>query len=264
MGFVIKKIISILFYVFGITKLMEKRLDRKYNDQYMRIINYHNTTKQYSKQFERQLQWYQKKFVNVSYEEFELFMSGDQYNTEKPGIILTFDDGYKENYEVAYPLLEKYGFTGYFMCSSDLVGADGYMTINEIQKMVKKGHVIGNHTATHHRMLEEDSYDTLKHEIIDSKTKLEGMIKKKVEIFCWCGGEEEHYTKKAFDVVQNVGYKYSFMTNSEPVTQFTDKLHIQRTNIEDNWPLYLVKFQLCGFMDMRFKKKRERVNKKLS
>jgi hypothetical protein len=40
-------------------------------------------------------------------------------------------------------------------------------------------------------------------------------------------------------------------------------MHIQRINVEDNWPIYLVKLQVCGFMDKRFEAKRNRVDSKL-
>jgi hypothetical protein len=52
------------------------------------------------------------------------------------------------------------------------------------------------------------------------------------------------------------------MTNSYPVLRDVDPFHIQRINIEDGWPISLVKLQICGFMDKRFGNKRKRVNQK--
>ena len=77
--------------------------------------------------------------------------------------------------------------------------------------------------------------------------------------FCWCGGEEDTYTKEAAELIR-AHYAYAFMTNSDLIRPDTDPYHLQRTNIEARWPLSLVKFQLCGIMDNRYLPKRNRVN----
>lgn len=264
MGFKIKMIIAWIFDLLGISEILLDKLCQKYDNQYIRIVNYHDTSKAFAYNFEKQLKWYTDFFSNISYEEFNAFMSGKKMEKKRPGLMITFDDGYKGNYDVAFPLLEKYGFTGYFMCSSDLVNTDGYMTYKNLSEIVEKGHVIGDHTATHHRMLETDSEELLKYEIMNSKKNLELGSRSKVDIFCWCGGEEEHYTRRAQEMINRSGYKYGFMTNSEPITHETNLMQLQRTNIEDSWTISLVKLQICGFMDKRFEKKRNRVNKKLS
>ena len=82
-----------------------------------------------------------------------------------------------------------------------------------------------------------------------------------VEIFCWCGGEENTYTSEAQKMIKDAGYCYGFMTNSLPVFMDTEKFQIQRSNVEDTWGISLLKFQISGFMDYRFKAKRQRVNK---
>ena len=62
-------------------------------------------------------------------------------------------------------------------------------------------------------------------------------------------------------MIKKAGYKYGFMTNSYPLTSDPDRYHIQRINVEDDWPVYLLKFQISGIMDWKFKRKRMRVNK---
>ena len=262
-GFKIKKKLSKIFEIFGITKFYEYKLRCKYGSNYIRVVNYHDTCRENSLNFERQIEWYKKRYTNVSYDEFKRFLLGEINLFGKPGIMLTFDDGLKGNYDYAYPILKKHGFTGYFMCSSDLVETEGYMTFEQLSELVKQGHIIGDHTATHHRMLETDTAETLEKEIITSREDLSKGCGCEIDIFCWCGGEEEHYTKKAQQEIIKAGYSYTFLTNSEPVTKDTNPLAIQRINIEDSWPISLVRFQLCGFMDAHFKKKRLRVYRKL-
>ena len=71
-------------------------------------------------------------------------------------VILTFDDGYENNYSVAYPMLKKYGFRGNFYIVGKDVGQvkkqDGekkYMTFSQIKEMYLQGMEIGSHSMSH-------------------------------------------------------------------------------------------------------------------
>lgn len=258
--FVMKNILAGICNISGLSDSGLRRLDKKYRNDYIRIINYHDVAEQNAPNFEKHLDWYQKRFENVDYIKLKKFLCGEYHFKSKPGLAITFDDGFEDNYRTALPLLSKYKFTGWFFVSAGLVGKKNYMSVQQIKKLIRKKHVIGDHTATHHRMTESDSDSVLKKEIYDSKLDLETMLNTSIEIFCWCGGEEEHYTKQAADWIRKSGYRYAMMTNSEPVFHHSNSFQLQRTNINSSWNLSLVKFQLSGFMDERFKEKRERVN----
>lgn len=257
-GFKVKKIIAWIMNLFLISDLLIAIERRRYHAQYIRIINYHDTR---NDRIAKQIRWLKKHYNNVTYDEFKTFMSGKPLAGSKPGIMLTFDDGLEGNYWTAMRTLKEEKMTGYFMISSDLIGGKGYMSKEQIKELIEHGHVVGCHTATHHRMDKSDSESTLEYEITESKEKLEKMFDIPVDIFCWCGGEEHTYTAEAEKVIEQSGYKYGFMTNSFPVTRETDRFHIQRINVEDLWTIGLMKFQICGLMDKKFQKKRERVNK---
>lgn len=260
MGFQLKMVIAYLFQFFHITDILLFLEHKKYKNQYIRIVNYHDSTETGIVNFEKQLLWFQKHYHNVDMEEFENFLSQGILQKSTPGIMLTFDDGLSGNYEYAKAVLEEFKMTGYFMVSADLVGTEGYMGAGQLRELLKNRHVIGCHTSTHHRMALSDSSETLEYEIVQAKKKLEQLLETEVSIFCWCGGEEHTYTQAAERMIEKAGFLYGFMTNSEPVIRETDPYHIQRINVEENWPIALVKLQICGFMDYRFRKKRKRVN----
>jgi len=67
----------------------------------------------------------------------------------KRSVILTFDDGYDDSYEYAFPLLQQYGMTGTFYIVTDFVGRPGYLTWEQIQEMDAAGMQIAAHSATH-------------------------------------------------------------------------------------------------------------------
>ena len=119
MSFKIKMIIAYLFDFLGISAFWLKKLNEKYKNQYIRIVNYHETPFQDADNFEKQIVWYKAHFDNVDYAQFEAFLSTGSLPGAKPGIMISFDDGFEDNYSVAKGILEKYGMTGYFMVSSD-------------------------------------------------------------------------------------------------------------------------------------------------
>ena len=165
MSFKIKKIIAFILNFLGILNLLIWYQKKKYQGNYIRLINYHNTDKMSPRTFHKQLKWFTEYFQNVDYQEFERFLSSETKGIGKPGIMLTFDDGLEGNYLYGRDLLNKEGFTGYFMVSSDLIGKEDYMNKEQIKELLSEGHVIGCHTATHHRMNENDSNEVLEHEI---------------------------------------------------------------------------------------------------
>jgi peptidoglycan/xylan/chitin deacetylase (PgdA/CDA1 family) len=66
-------------------------------------------------------------------------------------VILTFDDGYTDNYTYAYPLLRKYAMVGHFFIISDFANQarPGYMTWPQIEEMASGGQRIGSHSRDH-------------------------------------------------------------------------------------------------------------------
>lgn len=64
-------------------------------------------------------------------------------------VVLTFDDGYDDNYEFAFPLLQQYKMVGTFFIVTEFVGRPGYLTWEQIQEMDAAGMSIEAHSATH-------------------------------------------------------------------------------------------------------------------
>lgn len=257
----IKNYIAIILEKLGIIKLL---FNRQYKDNYnkVRIINYHRTPDNELHTFKEQLSYFDKTFRILNYDELKLFIDG-KLTLNKPGLFITFDDGLKNNYTNAFKLLKEYGMKAMFFVSAGKIGTDEYMNEDEIKDLLVNGYSIGCHTYSHHRMNINDTNDLLTYEIIESKSVIEEYCKVNIDSFCWCGGEEDTYTKSAEKLIEN-NYQYAFLTNNKLVYPNENSYRLQRTNIEARWPLTLVKFQLCGIMDSLYKNKREKVNDKLN
>ena len=267
-SFNLKCRIAKLLDIFGVNKFMLYHLNKKHGNNYVRVVNYHHCNEIDKEQFIRQINWYNEHFYICSMEDLESFLAGKKQFTNKPALLLTFDDGFLDNYTVAHQVLSEMNLSAVYMVSAGLVGKKipgddleaEYIGMDQLKKMISQKASIGCHTFTHHRMKIDDTEKTLIYEIVEAKQELERMLEIPVTIFCWCGGEENTYTKAASDVIRSAGFKYSFMTNSAPIETGCDRFQLDRSNIEAGWPLSLVRFQLSGFIDKRLAPKRARVH----
>ena len=276
-----KKILANIFYYTGISYILF-RFQLLFID--FRSINYHCTPESEMNQFELHLKFFKKYFSNTSKKDLYNYFYNNKKIKKIPGIIITFDDGLRSNFDFALNLLNKYNFTGWFfipvgfILNPSLIFAknnlitikqdykDGRFGMNLLEiNELKKNHVIGSHTYTHHRMNESDTDEILNFEITNSKLSLERLLENySVESFCWVGGEPHTYTKKAFEEIKKSNYKYVFATITEPITKNTTPFIIHRTNIETNNSIPLVMFQLSGFMDLFHLFRRIKIEKKLT
>lgn len=64
-------------------------------------------------------------------------------------LAITFDDGIEAHYDIAMPILEKYGIKGTFFITINRVGTPGRLSWKQIKEMRQRGMEIGNHTMTH-------------------------------------------------------------------------------------------------------------------
>jgi len=188
---------------------------------------------------------------------------------------------------VASPLLEKYGFLGWFFIPARFIDvpsqaqvkfakdhqiepvptpdADGRIALTREQvRELAQRHIVGLHSANHVRLADSLDDEQLDEEIFRAKLRLEEIIGRPVEAFCWVGGEEWSYGRKAAEQIVKSGFSLSFMSNSAVIRPGVDPFQLQRTNIEADWDLSVVRFQLSGMLDVMYWPKRRRINRKTS
>lgn len=64
-------------------------------------------------------------------------------------VIITFDDGELNNFEIALPILNKYGYKAYFFIIVGRVGRNGYMNWDQIKQLSQQGMIVGSHGLSH-------------------------------------------------------------------------------------------------------------------
>jgi len=89
----------------------------------------------------------------------------------RKAIVITFDDGYADNYHTALPLLLKYGFKATFFISVAYLGEIGMMGGTELKELLRSGMEIGSHGMVHD-LLAGVSESDLSRELKESKRSL--------------------------------------------------------------------------------------------
>lgn len=128
-------------------------------------------------------------------------------------VVLTFDDGYENFREYAWPILQRYGFPATVYLVSSLLGRSAswldkdmsdarLMDAATIRSLRAEGVHFGSHTLTHCRLSKLDENDQ-RAEIFESKAELEDILGESVTDFCYPYG---NYDIRSRDLVAEAGY----------------------------------------------------------
>ena len=90
-------------------------------------------------------------------------------------VVITFDDGYADNYENGFKLLKEYGMCGTWFAVSQKIGAPNRLNAKQLREIAASGMEIGAHTRTHAR-LPELGRKEIEAEVAGSKKDLEDLL----------------------------------------------------------------------------------------
>jgi peptidoglycan/xylan/chitin deacetylase (PgdA/CDA1 family) len=248
-------------------------------------VNYHQTLLSNSRRLESHFRWYSQEFENVGQSELFAFVDRGEWRHGRPGIIVTFDDGFRSNFEVAAPLLERFGLTGWFMVPSgfldcppalqrefaafhalpgafrEVPAADGRvaMTWSEVQDLAARGHVIGCHTMTHRRLGPGIGGETLNDETAVAAARISRFVGRDVSSFAWVGGEPESYSESSIRAVLRAGFRFSLHSCGGTTHATVSAGNVFRNNVEDRWPVALAQMQLSSLNSLLTLRSRRRI-----
>ena len=87
-------------------------------------------------------------------------------------MLITFDDGHLNNYTTAFPIMQKYGFTGILYVVGNYIGIDDYLSADQIKEMAAAGWEVGSHSMSHSDLTALEP-QRQRAEVVDSKDFLE-------------------------------------------------------------------------------------------
>ncbi len=144
-------------------------------------------------------------------------------------IVLTFDDGYFDFYQNAYPVLKRYDLKATSFVITDFVGRKGYLTWGAIQEMVASGLVtFGSHTLDHPD-LARISVALAAREIKESKRLLEDHLGTHVTLFAYPAGQ---YNLAVMKLVEETGYVAAVSTRYGNTHTRDDLFRLKRIRID--------------------------------
>ncbi|GAB4251727.1 MAG: hypothetical protein Kow0079_05920 [Vicingaceae bacterium] len=204
----------------------------------------------FKEQFEKQLQY-------LKYNGYEAitFNQLQQFNPQtdlSKKIILTFDDGYIDNYEIALPLLEKYGFNAVLFLVTRLKTntwgvKDGepeipMMNDEQLKALIDYGIEIGGHTQ-HHMPINEIPENKALEEVTGCKNDIKERFGIDPISFAYpFGGIHQ----KAKEIVKNAGFKFGIATNTGPLNIWDDLMQIRRIDIGPRTSMGSFKHKVSG------------------
>lgn len=159
-------------------------------------------------------------------------------------IVITFDDGYQDNYDFAYPIMKKYGYTGTIFVVSQAIGKTNFYDVQkklqpenkimawpEIKELDQAGFVIGAHTVDHPH-LARVAPEVAKYQIEESKRALEYGLKKPVEVFAYPYGS---YNDQVAEITKAAGYRAAVTTELGLAKPTSNPFQIHRIRVTGHY-----------------------------
>ena len=150
------------------------------------------------KRFAKQMAFLKKQGF-IFYTASELIEHFREHGSFPPdGLAITFDDGWKDNYENAFPILRELGIKATIFLIPSIIGqvstkalSEGesgraHLSLEEIREMSEHGIEFGSHTLNH-KLLHRIPLDEVKFEIEESKRQIEALLGKPCKVFAYPG-----------------------------------------------------------------------------
>jgi len=154
----------------------------------------------------------------------------------KKSLMITIDDGYRSAYDVAYPILKRYGFTATLFIYTDYVGvSDKAITWDQLKELNADRFQIGSHTISHSDLTmkkegesEEDYLARIMEELIDSKQIIDMKLAQDTVAIAFPFGR---YDESILSLAEQAGYKLGFSVEGGGNPFFSDVLCLRRAQI---------------------------------
>lgn len=215
---------AIIYFLFSFFILFFAVLCIRYNDTGVPVLCYHQVyddSTDYigvtTKKFEAQMSYLKEAgYTTITLDDLYNHYTNDTPLPKKP-IVITFDDGYEDNYLYAYPILKKNKQKAtIFLVTESMdkyIGTSQRLFWDEIRTMKKEGLIdFQSHTANHVNLLELSNDKTaIMKELKDSRNKIEQETGKKADYIAYPTGI---YNKKVSSYCRQAGYKMGFTINT--------------------------------------------------
>ncbi|WP_158618731.1 polysaccharide deacetylase family protein [Methylomusa anaerophila] len=174
------------------------------------------------KLFKEQMQFlYKNQYTPISLDQLYSYLNGGRDLPAKP-VVITFDDGYRDTYEIAYPVLKQYGFISVLFIPASEIGQR--LSAAELAEMKAAGMEIASHSYTHRDLSTLSRQEQLA-EIVKSKEVLDRLLSQDTRHFCY---PYSGYDPATLEILKEKGFKLAVTTTPGWARPGDDFLLIKR------------------------------------
>lgn len=181
------------------------------------------------KKFEQQLRYLREEgYESITLNDLALHVTVGKPLPPKP-IILTFDDGYRNAYTNAFPLLKKYSFVGTFFLISEPIDANdpNFVSWAEVEEMHAAGMKFEPHSYNHPDMRNR-GYDFVVFQILAPKEAIEARTKETCRFFAYPTGR---YDQFVIDVLRSANFWGGVLTQQGATHTAEDLFTLRRVRV---------------------------------
>lgn len=177
------------------------------------VLNYHQVNdKNFSPltfqvdHFRKQMDYLKANGYNtITMDQLDAYLTKNAPLPKKP-VLITFDDGYQDNYENAFPILKERGFKATIFMIADNIDKPRFLSSNELKELDANGIAIESHTFSH-KPLTTLSDSQVKEELSKSRAILGSLLHKDIKYLAYPEGKvNDHVVAMA----KENGYSLAF------------------------------------------------------
>jgi peptidoglycan/xylan/chitin deacetylase (PgdA/CDA1 family) len=195
------------------------------------VLNYHsigidpgNPAVITPQKFEEQMKYLKtENYTALRIQDFKDIWEGKKQAPLKP-VLITFDDGYTDNYEQAMPILQKYAFHATLFLITGWTDKEGYLNWDQVKEMQQAGWDIMPHSMSHPH-LPRLSLEKQKLEIVESRKLIEEKLGGVADVFCYPYGE---YNQRTLNLLKENKFQYAFTIQQGHASSSENPLLIKR------------------------------------
>jgi peptidoglycan/xylan/chitin deacetylase (PgdA/CDA1 family) len=196
--------------------------------------------------FERQMRFLKQHNYNVVRLEEAASLIREKKRIPLRTVVITMDDGYKDNYIYAFPVLKKYNLPATIFVIINEIGRSDRLSWKEIEEMQASGLItFGSHTLSATPLIDFKSESEVKRQIVESKRILEAKLGRRVAAFSY---PEGRFNEKIRQMVIDAGYELAVATSPGRRYSPNDLYLLKRLRISENAEnLFVLWFETTGF-----------------
>jgi peptidoglycan/xylan/chitin deacetylase (PgdA/CDA1 family) len=154
----------------------------------------------------------------------------------KKAVVIHLDDGYRSSYDIAYPVLKKYGFTATLFIYTSFIGASkNALTWDQLKTMKAEGFEVGSHSVNHVNLSkklggesENEYLARVKRELLLAKQVLDDKLNQNTQYIAFPYGE---FSPVLLKLCQETGYRVGFSVRAGGNPFFSEPLTLKRNQI---------------------------------